>query len=226
MEGNELPLATPTPAAGPIPWEDPEVPRLTGLLRTLWQVMRRPGEFFRGMPRAGAAEALGFGLIVGTLGLLATMYWQWLVLLNLSRQLGQNGMLNWVLQLSSGAMAITIILTPAIALLSLAVSTLALWAALAMLGGGASGAFTPLWRINNYAQGPMVLALIPIVGGMAAGLWVLVLLYLGMQRVFSLSSGRSVAVVLIALVLQTLSLFLLLGGMLLLSGLGLGFIRI
>jgi hypothetical protein len=121
-------------------------------------------------------------------------------------------------------MMTAIILTPGVVLLSLVVNTLALWAGVALLGG-APGGFTPVWRINNYAQGAMVVTLIPVVGGLVAGLWVLILYYHGVHRVFSLSSGRAIGAVLISLLLQTVVFLFLVGGVVLLSWLGLGLFR-
>ena len=63
-----------------MPWEDPELSALAGLVRTLREVLFRPGEFFENLGREGWAEPLAFGLIVSSVGLLGALFWQFLVL--------------------------------------------------------------------------------------------------------------------------------------------------
>ena len=64
----------------PVPWEDPELSALVGLVRTLREVLFRPGEFFENLGREGWTGPLTFGLIVSSLGLLGALFWQFLVL--------------------------------------------------------------------------------------------------------------------------------------------------
>ena len=63
----------------PVPWEDPELSALAGFVRTLREVLFRPGEFFENLGREGWAEPLAFALIVSSVGLLGAFFWQFLV---------------------------------------------------------------------------------------------------------------------------------------------------
>jgi hypothetical protein len=197
-------------APHPVPWEDAGLSRLQGLFRTLGQVLFYPGEFFRNMPREGWAEALAFGLIVGTAGVLACLYWQILFYMGL-RCLGGMYAVSRLCSLAEGAIMTMMLLAPGITLGNLAVSGLGLWGAVGLTGG--PWIFTPVWRITCYAQGAMLAGVIPLLGGPVAGLWTLVLYYRGLQKVLGLSSWRALGVLCLSLGLQILMVLLLLGSL-------------
>jgi hypothetical protein len=200
------------PAATPIPWEDAGIPRFQGLLRTLGQVLFHPRDFFRTMPREGWAEALAFGLIVGTAGMLACLYWQMLFYLGLSRTAGIMRTLPGLFSRVEWALLPMILLTPVVMLANLVFSSLGLWGAMGLTGGPWS-VFHPVWRITCYAQGAMVGGFLPLLGGPVAGLWTLALYYRGLREVLGLSFWRSLGVLFLSLGLQVLLVALLLGGL-------------
>ena len=78
--GQPEPAASPDSAAlGPVPWEDPERPRLRGIFKPWWRSCA--GRLFFAHPaRGGPAEPCAFGLITGTTGSLLGLFW-WLTLL-------------------------------------------------------------------------------------------------------------------------------------------------
>lgn len=196
----------------PVPWEDAGMPRLPGLFRTLGQVLFHPGDFFRNMPREGWAEALAFGLIVGTAGMLACLYWQLLLYLGLSRALAKLPAMPLLFSRVEWALIPMMLLTPAIMLANLISSSLGLWGAVGLTGGPWS-VFPPVWRITCYAQGAMVAGFLPLLGGPVAGLWNLVLYYRGLRGVLGLSFWRALGVMCLSLVLQTSLVVLLLGSL-------------
>lgn len=205
-------------AVRPIPWEDPELPRLAAFWRTLWQVLFHPGEFFRDLNREGWAEPLAFGLIVGTAGFLACLYWQLLLNVLLVLLLGEKAGVLKLLTMSNRVTVGLMVLSPALVLAGLGLSSLCLWGGVALMGARAS-TFVLLLRINSYANGGMALALFPLLGGLVAGLWVLVITYFGVRRVFGLSGGRALLAVAISLALQFLVLLFFLGTLVGLIGL-------
>lgn len=199
-------------APHPVPWEDAGLTRLRGLARTLGQVLFYPRDFFQNLPREGWAEALGFGLIVGTAGVLACLYWQLLLYLGLSRGLGGMRVMPGLCSLAEGAIMAMMLLSPLVVLGNLVISSLGLWGAVGLSGGPRPG-FTAVWRITCYAQGAMMAGVLPLLGGPVAGLWILFLSYRGLQKVLGLSSWRALGTVCLSLALQTLLVFLLLGSL-------------
>jgi hypothetical protein len=199
-------------ASRPVPWEDAGLTRLQGLGRTLKQVLFYPGDFFQSLSREGWREALGFGLIVGTAGVLVCLYWQLLFYLGLSRLLGPMPAATRLFLMGSGAIMTMMLLAPVIVLGNLLISTLGIWVAVGLTGGPRS-VFVPVWRIACYAQGAMVAGVMPLLGGAVAGLWGLFLTFRGLQKVLGLSSWRALGVLCLSLGLQILLVVLLLGSL-------------
>ncbi len=199
------------PAPIQIPWEDPAQPRLSGLVLTLRDVLRHPGKFFDGMPRQGWAEALTFGVILGSFGLLASTYFQLLLRLALSQKLQELPGLSSFIENSTSTLLAFMILTPGIILVSLLVGSGCLWGVLRLMGVAAD--FSPALRINCYAQGALVAAIIPLLGSLAAIFWNIYLTCKGVQRVFGLTSGRALAAVFLSLALEAFLFLLLMVGL-------------
>jgi hypothetical protein len=192
-----------------VPWEDPALPRLAGFYRTLWEVLRRPGEFFARAKTGGWAEPLAFALTAATLGLLAAIYWSLLLGAAASGDdPGAPGL----------GMALALMVpAPGVALLHLIWGSLCLWGAVALLG--VKNAFLPVWRLFCYAQAAMAAALLPVLGGPVAGVWMLYLVFRGVKQGFQMTGGRALGALLLSLLLQALGLALLLASLLGLLGL-------
>ncbi|MHB8068683.1 MAG: hypothetical protein ACYDIC_12380 [Desulfobaccales bacterium] len=200
-------------ALHPVPWEDGEIGRLTGLGRTLGQLLFRPRDFFQSLPREGWAEALAFGLIVGTAGLLACLYWQLVLYLGLSRHLGELSALSrQFIGLGAGVIVTVMLLTPLLMLANLALSSVGLWGAV-LLTGGPRPEFPAVWRLTCYAQGALAAGFLPILGGPVAGLGTLVLTYQGLRGVLGLHSWRALGTLCLSLGLQALLSLILLGSL-------------
>ncbi len=206
------PVAPEPGSARPIPWEDPELPRLPAFYRTLREVLARPQAFFQALGRDGWAEALAFALITGTVGLLACLFWGTLLYAVVSRSLAEAWGIPQVYTVGTGITIFLIVLSPVVVLFNQGFGALCLWAAVALAGAGRG--LNPAWRIYNYAQGAMVAGLIPFLGAPLAGLWVLWLVYLGVQAAFQTSGWRTLGVLVLFLLLQTFFLILLLGTLL------------
>jgi len=210
--GEELaaPAGSGEPASlKPLAWEDPEEPSWAGFWRTLREALFHPGRLFQA-PGQRWQEPLAFGLITGVAGLLAALYWQLLLSLAISR-LG-DGMASGVALVLPGKMKFFLalmVLAPIMTLANLGLNGLCLWGAASLTG--CRPAFLPVWRITGYAQAGMVAALLPFLGGLAAGVWVLCLTYQGIKTVFGLSRGRVWATLLIFLFLEIMALLVLVG---------------
>jgi hypothetical protein len=214
--------APPEPGtAGPIPWEDPRLPRLPALIQTLRELLLKPRDFFRRLGRNSGGEALAFGLITGTAGLLAGLFWSTLFYAAASRAVAAAWGLPQLQGAGAGWTLFLIVAAPAFNLVNLALGAACLWGAVGLSGGGRN--FNPAWRIYCYAQGAMLAGIIPLLGMPLAGFWVLYLVYLGVQAVFETSPGRALGVLVLFLVLQVF-LVLLLAGILLTFLASLGFL--
>jgi hypothetical protein len=201
---------TPDPeaAADPIPWEDPRLSRLAGLERTLRLLLMSPRDFFRRLGHNGGGEALAFGLITGTAGLLAGLFWSTLFYAAIGRALETSlGLPSY----GSGA-GVTVLLiaaAPVFSLVNLVFGAACLWGAVALTGGRRD--FNPVWRLYCYAQGATLAGFLPLLGMPLAGLWVLYLVYAGVQEVYETPPGRTLGVLGLFLALQFVLVLLLLG---------------
>lgn len=201
------------PVAGrPIPWEDPDLGRMRGLVRTLGSLLWHPGEFFPGLGRGGRAEPLAFGLITGTVGFLFSLFWSLLLWGAASWATAEAPGILQVFVAGSGAMLALMAASPLLVLAGLGIGSLCLWGGVAAVG--ASPGFVPVWRVYCYTEGGMVLGVIPFFGAPVAGVWVLYLLYQGIKTVFDLSPERTLAALAIFLVLQVMVWAVFLGSLL------------
>jgi len=201
---------------GPIPWEDPDLPKLTGFFRTLRLLLFSPDKFFRTPHRGGWQEALAFGLIVGAAGFLASIYWQFLLQTGIARMVEAASGVSRSFSLGTGAVIALMVAAPILTLANLGLNGVCLWGAVRLVGAEAD--FLPIWRITGYAQGAMAAALVPILGAPAAALGWLYLNYKGIKIVFGLTSGRAILALALFLALEGLLLLFLLGGLVGLMG--------
>jgi hypothetical protein len=200
-EGGGVVVAAEPDHRPPVPWEDPELSALAGLVRTLGAVLFRPGAFFENLGREDWAAPLTFGLIVSSLGLLAICFWNFLVLAPAGGDPGGVALLSASRGFGPGLLMALMAVSPVLALANLGVGGLCWWGSVALMGAGRD--FTPAWRIFCYAQAGMVLGLIPGFGMVVAGIWVLALMYCGVKQVYGISAGSSLGALTIFLVLQT-----------------------
>jgi hypothetical protein len=204
--------AVPEPAPRPpVPWEDLRLSGLKGFFRTLRDLLFRPGEFFGNLGREGWAEPLAFALIVSTAGVLGALFWQLLVLTPTGLSPGAASWLSPGLDLGAGGLLAMMAGAPLLVLMDLGVSSLCWWAGVALVG--ADRDFIPAWRILCYAQGGMVLGLIPLFGMLVGGIWVLALMYCGGKQVYGIPAWGALGALAIFLSLQALLGLILVAGL-------------
>ena len=211
----------PEPAVlGPVPWEDPERPRLLGYFQTLAEVLRRPALFFARPAAGGPGEPFAFGLITGTTGGLLGLFWWTLLLLSAGHGLGPAT--DTSRMVGTGALAAVMALITLVVLVKLTLASLCLWAAAALLGARVEWA--PIWRLCCYTTAASALAIVPVLGSLLAVPLALFILHQGLQGALGMSVGRALGALAVFLFLQTLIAALLVGGFLALLGLGLLFL--
>ncbi len=197
-----------------LPWENREqLGFFNALLDTVMMVLLRPADAFSAMRREGGLlDPLLYALILGMLGAVVSM------LFSIGFQA-----LDWGNQSGMGMMmgmgmmsAFTLLLAP-FAILIFAFIFAGLVHLALMLLGGANRPFETTLRVTCYSSGSAnVLQLIPLCGGLIAGIYALVLDCMGLARAHETDTWRAVVAVLSPLLLccgSILLVVMLMGGL-------------
>ncbi|MFP3867063.1 MAG: YIP1 family protein [Desulfobacteraceae bacterium] len=197
--GDEVPGSGLAETPEAIPWEDPDQPILVALVHTIGMILTRPGEFFRHLDlQGGLAVPLGFALILGTAGMLASLYWQLIQLL----LIGNMG--SWVSLLITNSVNLgprlvvgISLMVPVLVLATQFVSSFFLLLAV-LLVGGRQPSFEAAFRVIAYSNAPLVATFLPVAGGIMASLWCLIVEFKALLQVFNLSRLRALLALLLA----------------------------
>lgn len=171
--------------AGTVPWEDPSVPFPDDLVRSWTESLFSPVSFFRRITdRGGFARPLLYFLLATVAGAVFTLVWEYAPLFSAS---------GWD---ADGPLspAVFFFLTPFVALVSLALSTLAYHLGAVVLSPEHRGIGATA-RVVCYAAGPSVLAAVPILGGLVGLVWTWVLQVVGLREAHRTSTVRAVLMV-------------------------------
>jgi hypothetical protein len=197
----------PPPAGGGTPWERrAQIGFVTAVIDTTREVITGPSAFFRSMPvKGGIGSPLGYGVIVGYIGLVAqNLYWAIFRSVLGSGFGSLGGRSEWerlAATMQSGVgLLIEIIFGPAIVTVGLFLSA-GIVHLLLMLLGGARRDFEATFRVACYAEAPAVFSLLPFCGGIVAGIYRLVLYIIGLAEAHQIGKGTSAAAVLLPLLL-------------------------
>ncbi len=168
------------------PWEDQEdlgFSQALGL--TLKQSMFYPTAFFEKMPlHRGFSLPLLFAVIVGTVSYMAAYLSSMAV-----------GSAAWSELVGSSRNALLFALAiPLLVFLGIFVSTVVLHLSL-FLVGGAKEDFEVTFRVVCYTSGPQLLAIVPVLGGLASLIWNVYLMIAGLREAHGISNGRAVAAI-------------------------------
>ena len=179
-----------------IPWEDPVHGLFRDLVRTIGLVLFHPDDFFRRMPRHGDWLApLAFGLITGSVGLILSWFWPILLgaMLWEASPFQELGLTSFF---EAGGAVLLVIAAPLLVALALGVFSAAVHLMLLLVMGGGGG-FQATFRVLAYSQAASLFNIVPAVGGLAGGLWMLVLEVLGLSRAHDIGLFRAVFALLI-----------------------------
>jgi hypothetical protein len=178
-----------------------------GYIETWKEVMQRPSDFYRGMPKTGGyTDPLTFAAISFIIyALLAALL---TVLFGSGTHMGgmydgmYEGMYGSVRGLGFFAILMTVIITPIAGIISLFIEAAILYIIYKILGG--IGSYEGTVRFISYATAVMVLSWIPIIGWIV-GIYEIYLYIVGGMYVHGVSMARSA----IAILLPTLLVILL-----------------
>lgn len=184
----------------PSPWERrSELGLWQGLYETFKAVLLSPVNLFSTMThKGGIREPLAFGLLLGSLGVMFGVFWQFLMMedrliSNWPNVMGQFGL--------GLIFLIVMVLTPLYVLISLFVVSGILHLCLIIVGAGRSG-FEGTFRIVAFSQSIKILGLVPFVGGVIAWFWHLVVLVIGFREMHETSYVRTIIALLLPIALM------------------------
>jgi len=191
---------------GKIPWE---TWREKGRLRALWetwkQIMTNPVAFYKRVPKHGNfVLPMYYGIICQSIAIILMWayqagfksipifldysaafggYWPWT-----AREMTLPSLMIFLMAL--------LVVAPLFALLGLSFTS-ALYHIALKIFGGANQTFEATFRVVSYAASAQVLAILPIVGTVVAGIWTLVLTIIGLQKMHQTSYARAILAVLL-----------------------------
>jgi hypothetical protein len=183
----------PIPGAGPsntTPWRQGGEPGFfSGVLQTFGQVFFYPHRLFgKIVMKRGYSEALAFGLLFGSLGMMLGFFWQLLIIPDRFFELGKFlfGHLT-----PSMFYFVLIALSPLIVILQILFISFILHGCLLVFGGG-KGGFGGTFRVISYSQAVQVLGFFPFIGGFIGFFWQMVVQIIGLREIHKISYPRVV----------------------------------
>jgi hypothetical protein len=183
-----------------LPWEHRQERGLfNAFVETLVMVLTRPGEAFTVMKREGGlGEPLIYALIGGCLGGIVSLLFS-LGLQSVGFFADRHDTFAAMTGMGAGS-AVFIVLVPLFIVIGLFVGSAIVHLCL-MIVGGANQSFETTFRVIAFSQGSTgPLQMIPICGGLIAGVWALVCNCIGLARAHETDTGRAVLAVFLPLI--------------------------
>jgi hypothetical protein len=183
-----------------LPWEHrQERGFVNAFIETLAMVLTKPDLAFRTMrTEGGLGEPLLYALIGGSVGGIVSLLLS-LGLQSMGLFAGQRDTFTALAGAGLGSIAL-IVLVPVFVLIGLFIGSAIVHLCL-MIVGGANKSFETTFRVISFAQGSTgPLQIIPVCGGLIAGVWALVVNCIGLARAHETSTGRAVLAVFLPLI--------------------------
>ena len=187
---------TAAPRSG-LPWEHrQERGFANAFIETLAMVLTKPDLAFRTMKtEGGLAEPLIYGLIGGCVGGIVSLLLS-LGLQSMGLFAGQRDAFTAMAGIGIGMIAL-IVLVPVFIVIVLFIGAAIVHLCL-MIVGGADKSFETTFRVLAFSHGSTgPLQIIPVCGGLIAGVWALVVNCIGLARAHETTTGRAVLAVLL-----------------------------
>jgi hypothetical protein len=183
-----------------LPWEHrQERGFVNAFVETLVMVLTKPGEAFAVMKREGGlGEPLIYALIGGCLGGIVSLLFS-LGLQSAGFFADRHNAFAAMAGMGAGSAAF-IVLVPLFIVIGLFIGSAIVHLCL-MIVGGANQSFETTFRVLAFSQGSTgPLQMIPICGGVIAGIWALVCNCIGLARAHETDTGRAVLAVFLPLI--------------------------
>ena len=191
--------STSAPRTG-LPWDERHSKGLfQGFIETLQMVLTRPSEAFTAMRREGGlGEPLLYAIIGGSFGLVFYFIYQ-LAFQSLGVFANRPNPLAHLIGAGIGGV-ILIIFVPVLVAIGVFINAAILHVCL-MIVGGAKHPFETTFRVICFASGSVFpLMVVPLCGGVIAGIWDIVLRCIGLARAHETDTGRAVLAVLLPVI--------------------------
>jgi hypothetical protein len=189
----------PAPRSG-LPWDHREERGFfNAFIETLVMVLTKPSEAFTAMKREGGlGEPLIYAIIGGWVGGVISFLFS-LGLQSVGFFADRHNAITAMAGMGIGSAAI-IILLPVFIVICLFIGSAVVHLCL-MIVGGANQSFETTFRVLAFSQGSTgPLQIIPICGGLIAGVWALVCNCIGLARAHETDTGRAVLAVFLPLI--------------------------
>jgi hypothetical protein len=195
-----IPSVTAAGARSGLPWDDRQQKGFfTAFIETLQMVLTRPAEAFTVMRREGGfGEPLIYAVVGAGVGAIVQFILQF-ALQSLGLFANHRNALGAMAGMGIGSIAFIIIIPFAIVIgLFIGAGIIHLFL---MLVGGANQPFETTFRVLAFSQGSTgPLQMIPICGGVIAGVWALICNCIGLARAHETDTGRVVIAVVLSVV--------------------------
>jgi hypothetical protein len=184
------------------PWEKrSDLGLWQGIYKTFKAVLFSPEEIFRTMTyKGGIKEPLAFGLLLGSIGSMFGFFWQFLMMSGSLLAIDHEVMSHFTMSLIFFGI---IIISPLFVTITIFLASAILHLLLLVVKGGKNG-FEATFRVVSYSQATQIWGLIPFVGGLIGGLWILIVQIIGLREIHETSYLRVILALLIPLALVLL----------------------
>jgi hypothetical protein len=200
VQSGAAPTSTPVGARTGLPWEHrQERGFFNAFIETLSMVLTRPAEAFSVMKREGGfGEPLVYAIIGGWVGGIVSFLFS-LGFQSVGLFTDRHNGLAAMAGMGLGSAAIIVFL-PLFIVIALFIGSAIVHLCL-MIIGGANQPFETTFRVLAFSQGSTgPLQIVPICGGVIAGVWALVCNCIGLARAHETETGRAVIAVLLPLI--------------------------
>lgn len=202
------PQAPPPPGAGPAgnPWEQrDQLGVVAGFVENVKLFVKSPAEAFARTRRTGDyAGPLIFAIAISWIGIIIGQLWGLIFGGSMMSMLSAlppevRDQASLYMAGSAGGFIFTILLAPIWTAIGLFIWSGILHLCLAMVGGTSqsTSGFEGTFRVISYATVTQLANVIPIVGGMVAAVWGIVLAVMGLTDMHGTTQGKALAAVLI-----------------------------
>jgi len=180
MEAQAGPTEGPPPPGGgspppedgnSIPFEDRSLPFLERLARTAGLAFSDPAKLFSAIPRTEIGPPLLYGVLIGTVDVVFSVLWQ-MAFGSLAMLADSTNAEEFAI--STGLYLVIIVASPLLVAIGMFISAGIYHLVLLLLGDGRRG-FAVTFRAVSYGSTPQLLAVVPLCGAIAGGIWGIIL---------------------------------------------------